>query len=225
MPKSKRNKIVSLSKTTKKGFQMKKDLVQQVQACCDEYASLYLFSVENMRNQKVKDVRQEWRSSRFFFGKNKIMSVALGKTNEDEYKDNLNEISKRLIGNVGLMFTNEPDNKVKEWFAEFKCPDYARSGNIATETVTLPEGPLDENTFPHSMEPALRNLGLPTELRKGIVHLTREYTVCKKEATLSPEQCRILKLFSYQLADFQVILKCVWNSSGKFEDFEKENME
>ena len=31
---------------------------------------------------------------RFYFGKNKVMSIALGKTQEDEYKDNLHEISK-----------------------------------------------------------------------------------------------------------------------------------
>jgi len=31
---------------------------------------------------------------RFFFGKNKVMIIALGKSKEDEYKENLHEISK-----------------------------------------------------------------------------------------------------------------------------------
>lgn len=221
MPKSKRNKVVSLSKTTKKGFETKKDLVGQVQACCDEYASLYVFSVENMRNQKIKDVRQEWRTSRFFFGKNKVMTLGLGKTKEDEYKDNLHEISKRLVGNVGLMFTNEPDEKIKSWFKSFKEADYARSGNTASKTIVLPEGPLDENSFPHSMEPSLRALHLPTELKKGIIHLTQVYTVCTENDTLTPEQCRILKLFTQPLAEFQVVLKCVWHSNGKFIEFDE----
>ena len=30
----------------------------------------------------------------FFFGKNKVMVIALGKTKEDEYRENLREISK-----------------------------------------------------------------------------------------------------------------------------------
>lgn len=218
MPKSKRNKIVSLSKANKKGFDTKKELVGQIQTCCDEYASLYLFSVENMRNTKVKDVRQKWRTSRFFFGKNKVMAIALGKTKEDEYKDNLHKITTHLVGNVGLMFTNESDDTVKTWFNSLKQPDYARSGNRATEKVVLPEGPLDENMFPHSMEPSLRALNLPTELRKGIIHLSRDYNVCEEDETLSPEQCRILKLFNYQLAEFQIVLQCVWHSNGKFEE-------
>lgn len=43
--------------------------------------------------------------------------------------------------------------------------DYARSGNKAQMDVTLDEGPLEQ--FPHSMEPQLRQLGLPTALKKG----------------------------------------------------------
>ena len=222
MPKSKRNKVVSLSKSTKKGFELKKDLVSQVQACCDEYSAIYVFSVENMRNQKLKEVRQAWRTSRFFFGKNKVMTVALGRTKEDEYKENLNKVSEQMVGNVGLMFTNESDEKVREWFDTFAVPDYARSGNKATKTVTLPAGPLDENTYPHSMEPTLRSLNLPTELKKGVINLTSDYTVCKEDEILSPEQCRILKHFFKQLADFQLVLKSVWFSSGKFSLIDKD---
>lgn len=222
MPKSKRNKVVSLTKTTKKGLETKKDLVGQIQACCDQYSSLYLFSVENMRNKKVKDVREQWRTSRFFFGKNKVMAIGLGKTKEEEYKDNLHKISVRLVGNVGLMFTNESEENVKAWFYSQKEPDYARSGNKSSEAVVLPEGPLDENTFPHSMEPTLRSLNLPTELKKGIIHLTKDYTVCKEHEILSPEQCRILKLFNYQLADFHIALQCVWHSNGTFKELNAE---
>lgn len=43
--------------------------------------------------------------------------------------------------------------------------DYARAGNQAQMDVTLDEGPLEQ--FPHSMEPQLRQLGLPTALKKG----------------------------------------------------------
>lgn len=45
--------------------------------------------------------------------------------------------------------------------------DYSRSGNIATQEVTLEEGALPD--FSHSMEPQLRQLGLPTSLKKGKV--------------------------------------------------------
>lgn len=68
--------------------------------------------------------------------------------------------------------------------------DNARSGFVVNRTVTLPEGPMPE--FPHSIEPHLRQLGMPTALQKGVVTLIKEYTVCKEGQTLSPEQARIL---------------------------------
>lgn len=217
MPKAKRTKVVSLSKTTKKGFQQKKDLVEQVRQCCDEYASLFVFSVENMRTNKFKPLRTKWRTSRFFFGKTKVMAIGLGRTPEAEHKDNLHKVSAQLTGNVGLMFTNETKETILKWFENYKDPDYARSGNTASEEFALPEGPLDSDIFPHTMEPELRRLGLPTVLKKGIVTLEKEHTVCKKGEILSPDQCTILKLFHKHMVEFHVVLKCFWNSSGEFE--------
>lgn len=54
---------------------------------------------------------------------------------------------------------------VHRYFSHFKEMDYARAGNQAQMAITLDEGPLDQ--FPHSMEPQLRQLGLPTALKKG----------------------------------------------------------
>uniref|UniRef100_A0AAY4D2U4 Ribosome assembly factor mrt4 n=1 Tax=Denticeps clupeoides TaxID=299321 RepID=A0AAY4D2U4_9TELE len=199
MPKSKRDK--------KGNF-----LLRQ---CVDTYRHVFIFSVENMRNNKLKDIRTAWKHSRFFFGKNKVMMIALGKGPSDEYKDNLHKISRFLRGEVGVLFTNKTKEEVQEYFGSFKDTDYARAGNTATMAVTLDEGPLDQ--FPHSMEPQLRQLGLPTALKKGVVTLIKDYEVCKEGDTLTPEQARILKLFGIEMAEFKLSIKCMWNSeSGDF---------
>jgi mRNA turnover protein 4 len=61
---------------------------------------------------------------------------------------------------------------------------------LATETVVLDSGPLKQ--FPHSLEPHLRQLGMPTTLQKGVVTLLKDYEVCKEGVALTPEQARIL---------------------------------
>lgn len=217
MPKSRRDKRISLTRTKKKGLETKQSLIEEVRDSVDKYAKIVVFSVENMRNNKIKDVRNSWKHSRFFFGKNKVMMVALGKTPEEEYRDNLHRVSRKLKGNVGLLFTNQTKDEVVKYFDEFVEADYARSGNVATETVVLSEGPLDD--FQHSMEPQLRQLGLPTALRKGVIHLTCEHTVCKVGDTLTPEQARILKLFAKQMAEFRLKLAACWSNNGTFEEF------
>lgn len=215
MPKSKRDKKVSLTKTAKKGLELKQNLIEELRKCVDIYRHVFIFSVENMRNNKLKDIRTAWKHSRFFFGKNKVMMIALGKGPTDEYKDNLHKVSRFLKGEVGVLFTNKTKDEVQEYFDNFKETDYARAGNTVQMAVTLDEGPLEQ--FPHSMEPQLRQLGLPTALKKGVVTLIKDFEVCKEGDTLTPEQARILKLFGYKMAEFKVTIKCMWNSeTGDF---------
>ena len=70
-----------------------------------------------------------------------------------------------LRGSVGLLFTNKSKEEVEKWFKTFADSDFARSGFTAEETVSLDAGPLEQ--FTHNMEPQLRQLGLPTALKKG----------------------------------------------------------
>ena len=76
------------------------------------------------------------------------------------------------------------------WFKNHKVVEYARSGFVATESVSLDAGPLPQ--FSHAIEPHLRGLGLPTTLTKGVVTLVKDYPVCEKGDVLTPEQGRIL---------------------------------
>lgn len=103
MPRSQRNQKVSLTKTDKKGRELKQGIVSEVRKCVDEYPSVYVFSFVNLRSKLLKEVRMDFRKdSRFFMGKNKVMMLALGKSEQDEYQDNLRQVSKRLKGQVSF---------------------------------------------------------------------------------------------------------------------------
>uniref|UniRef100_A0A131XNY0 Ribosome assembly factor mrt4 n=1 Tax=Hyalomma excavatum TaxID=257692 RepID=A0A131XNY0_9ACAR len=215
MPRSKRNRQVSLTRTKKKGLEHKRDLIQEVRDAFDKYDKVFVYSVSNMRNSKLKDVRQEWKDSRFYFGKNKVMSVALGRFIDEDHRENLHKVSERLRGQCGLFFTNAPKERVLQWFSEYSDPDYARAGFRATHRVFLDQGPLPQ--FQHSLEPHLRRLGLPTSLQKGVVTLVKDHEVCKEGEVLKPEQASILKLLGIKMATFKITLEFLWNSDGTCE--------
>lgn len=87
--------------------------------------------------------------------------------------------------------TNEPSKKVLKWFSEYEEQDYPRSGNEATHDVILPAGPLPQ--FSHAIEPHLRvQLGMPVELKNGIINVRHEFVVCRKGDVMNPSQCKIL---------------------------------
>lgn len=222
MPKSKRDKKISLTRTTKKGgLQFKQSLVEEIRKSVENYARIFVFSVQNMRNGKLKDLRGEWKHSRFFFGKNKVMALALGRSETDEVQPNLHKLAACLHGQCGLLFTNKSKNEVIKWFDEYSEKDYARAGCEATETVELQAGPLSE--FAHSMEPQLRQLGLPTSLKKGVVTLHKDYTVCREGDSLTPEQARILKLLGQQMAEFKLEMLSIWSNDGTFESLSSKS--
>lgn len=218
MPRSKRDKKISLTKTERKGLQWKQQIVEDIRNCVHKYPNIFLFSVHNMRNNLLKELRSEWKKeSRFIFGKNRIMQLALGKSEYDEIENDLFKLAKRLRGQCGLLFTERTEDEVLEWSKKYSALEYARSGNIATETVILPEGPLED--FPHSIETHLRSLGMPTKLNKGIVSLYKEYTVCIEGKVLTPEQAKILKLIAKPMATFTLDIKCSWSRNTGYKSY------
>jgi mRNA turnover protein 4 len=114
MAKNKRNKVVPLTKTTKKEHDKKSQLVEKVHKYIDQYEYCYAFNYKNMTNFPMQELRKYYEESKFLVGKNKVLQVALGRTEEDSYRLNSYHLSNYLKGNCGLFFTNyEPDHIIK----------------------------------------------------------------------------------------------------------------
>ncbi|TDL22132.1 hypothetical protein BD410DRAFT_788825 [Rickenella mellea] len=217
MPKSKRAKVVSLTKVSKQTREQKGSFISEVQENADKWKYCWLFEVGNMRNTHLKTVRKLWKdTARIFFGRCGMMAKALGSTPEEEHKPGLHQIATQLKGQVGLMFTDTEPDEVKAWFADFRQPDFARSGNVATRDIVLPAGPIMQHhadppePFPHNEEPQLRKLGLSTSLVRGVPTLTAPHTLCKKGKPLTSEQAQLLKLIGERMVEFKVVLRAKW---------------
>uniref|UniRef100_A0A6U3AJ90 Ribosome assembly factor mrt4 n=1 Tax=Lotharella globosa TaxID=91324 RepID=A0A6U3AJ90_9EUKA len=220
MPKSKRAKIVHLTRVKKKGREKGDKLIEEVRDLVDEFSHIYLYQVENMRNSAFKDLRILWPHSRFIFGRNKLMMVALGVDEEDEYRTGLAQLAKGITGTCGLLFTNRESKEVRKYFAEFREPQYARTGCIATKKFVIKPGLLPG--LPVSMEPQLRKKGLPVRIQKGKLELVTETVVCKEGTNLTPEQCSILEMFEVKMVDFRInILGCY--TDEKYVSFQSKS--
>ncbi|XP_044754112.1 mRNA turnover protein 4 homolog [Coccinella septempunctata] len=215
MPRSKRDKKISLTKTSKKGVALKQRIIDDIRSCVEKFENIYVFTFTNIRNNTFKEIRDSWKPSRFFFGKNRVIGVGLGRTVEEEVEDGLHKVSKCLKGERALLFTDCTKEEVLDWFKNHKYDEFARAGNIAPKSVVLEEGPLEQ--FSHAMEPYLRKLGLPTKLDKGVVTLIKSYEVCAEGCVLTSEQAKILELLDIRMATFQMCLKAHWSKKNGFE--------
>lgn len=105
---------MALTKVKKKDREWKEGIFAKVHALCDEYPAIYAFRYFNMRNERLKDLRQELQeTSRFLLASTKKVQAALGRTPEDEYKDNLHQLAEQVHGFAGLFCTKLPHQEVR----------------------------------------------------------------------------------------------------------------
>lgn len=214
MPRSKRNKVVSLTKTGPKGRDLKTKYVESIRNAADEYKNIFVFSYTNMRASQFKDVRVDWRDSRLFLGKNSVAKIALGRTPEEEYKDNLRHIGNKLEGNVGMLFTNKKKKETLKYFKNFRTADFAKAGAIPSKDIILEPTDL---SFQPSMLDQFRKLGMTVEISNGVIQLRNSFTAAEAGVPLTPEQAKVLVHFNMPIVEFKISVECVW-SDGEFEE-------
>jgi len=218
MPKSKRAKVVALTKVKKRSKDKKEVLIDEIRGSCDKFSRIYLVSIENERNNFTQEIRKRLRPGKLVCAKNKVMQVALGTTPESECADNLHQLAEMVVDKCGLLFTDRSPSEVENTLADYRPRDYARSGSQASETVVLQKGVDTLSKLPHSVEAHLRQLGLPTILKEGRIHLLGDHTVCKAGEELSADAAQILKLLEVQQAEFAMTVEAHWQRGGVFKD-------
>jgi len=230
MPSSKRARVVPTSKIRKNRKELVRRLASNIQSAAEEFSFIWVFDVQNMRNNFIKQVRTDFVDSRIMMGKTKVMVVALGQTAEMECVPGVSALGPYVKGEVGLLFTNRDPHEIEQYFETFVTVDYARSGTVATQLVRIPPGELhtmygvqggEEDPLPMSIEPTLRKLGVPTRVVKGKVVLEEGtessmdtedgYLVCKEGDVLDSRQTSILKILGVRMSESKIGLRAVYD--------------
>ena len=85
---------VSLTKVKKKTRDWKDGVMGTVKQSAESYNSVYVFRYENLRNEAMKDIREQLKeSSRFVMGSGKMMKAALGKGESDEVRPKIADLA------------------------------------------------------------------------------------------------------------------------------------
>jgi mRNA turnover protein 4 len=232
MPTSKRSRVLPTSKTTKNRKELVRRLASNIQDLATTYRYIFVFDVQNMRNNFIKQVRTTFADSRVVMGKTKVMMVALGRDPQSETVPGVSKLAPYVTGEVGLLFTDRDVQEVQAAFAGLWNADYARSGAVAARDVRIAPGEVmtmygveggEEDPLPLAIEPQLRKLGVPTRIKGGKVVLEEApeggmvdvddegYLVCKEGDTLDSRQTSILKILGVRMAEFRIELRAVYD--------------
>jgi mRNA turnover protein 4 len=197
-------------------------MVEKVRDLVEKFSSVILLEYSNFKTSSFQQVREQWPTSKFILGKAKVLQKALGTSPETSPKPNLYQLSEvtitqNITGNSGLLFTNEDVSRAIEFFTFFSEDHYLHPGQVATDEVVIPAGVGTFTRFSNTIEPYLRQLGLPTRLHEGQIEMLRSFTVCTAGQTLTSEQAKILRLLDSKLGSFRIQLKGLW-SEGNYRE-------
>lgn len=218
MPRSKRSKLVTLAQTDKKGRENKTRIFDEVRSALDQYRYVWILELTDIRTPVLQDIRSDWAGSKLLLGKKRVLAKALGDTIEQEYKDNLHQLSKICdhdTGLPGLLFTDELPETVKSYFLAYAKQDYSRAKTRAPLDFVIPSGivysrggqiPIEEDVpMSHSLEETLRNkLKVPTKIKAGKITINEPYVVCRAGDVLDVRQALLLKQFGVAASEFKV---------------------
>ena len=101
---------------------------------------MYVFTFDNLRSTHMADVRRRFVAGRTFLGKNKVAQVALGRSESEAYAPQTHLVSDHLLGQCGLLFTDEPEEDVIRSAAQLVTPRVhapARSRSRRRQNYTL----------------------------------------------------------------------------------------
>ena len=211
MPKSKRNRVVPLSRVTKKGPGEKKERqVKNIHKYLKQYKYCFAFNYKNMTNIAMNALKEYFNDSIFMIGKNHVMQVGLGKTEKEETKEGSSKLNLYLKGNCGLFFTNKEPDEIISYFKEYSSPYFGNPGSISNQTLILKRG-FDEHLadFPSSMESQFRQLGMNIKIDDGKFCLLDDYVVCQEGKALSPDQSKMCKHLNINLDEFKIFIKYI----------------
>lgn len=157
--------------------QAKEDYAARMNALLDSYNKVLFCNLDNVRSSQMHAVRASMRGKgEVLVGKKTMQKKILknraeaeGATKSDLELYRLLCEENRLVGNLGLVFTNEDVSTVREILRSHRVQAPARVGSIAPIDVTVPAG----NT---GLEPTMTSffqaLSIQTKIAKGTVEIT-----------------------------------------------------
>ncbi|EME27734.1 mRNA turnover protein 4 [Galdieria sulphuraria] len=218
MPTSRRRKNGIIKKQAKNRRQSNADIIEAVTNCLQAYKSIYILNFDCIRSSIMKELRNNWKDSRFFFGKNKVMRYVLGKTEEEEPYKGLHQLAPFLSGNIGVLFTSRTRDQVHDFFDNFIVNEYPRIGSRAPRDVVLNAGPVD---IPVELEPRLRELGLPIQVQNNEIFLTSDVPLFQENSVISRESAKILETLCMPILEARVEIVAEWDSEFGFSANER----
>lgn len=179
--------------------------------CCElfnKYSKAFLVCADNVASKQMMDIRAGLRpGSALLFGKNTMMKKCLHMYMDETGDEKWTPLLELLVGNVGVLFTEDALTDVRDKMDTFRVGAPARCGVLAPCSVIIPAGPTGMDPSQTSF---FQTLNISTKINKGSIEILADHVVFREGEKVSASASLLLgklgiKPFTYGLQIVEVI--------------------
>ena len=140
--------------------------------------------LQDIPAKQLQNIREELRGKvTFRMSKNKLMKIALEKTEKEQLKDHIN-------AGAAFIFSNENPFRIYRLLQKSKAPAPAKPGEVAKADIIIPQG--STGLPPGPLVSELQTLGVPAKIDKGTISIERDAVLVKNGEIISKKISGIL---------------------------------
>jgi len=177
-----------------------------------EFKNVLIVGIDNVGSLQMQKVRIALRGKAvLIMGKNTLMRMIIREMMVANPK--LEALLPHVRGNMGLVFTNDDLQKVRQVITEFKVPAGAKSGTFAPTDVFVPPGPT-------GLDPGqtgfFQALNIATKIVRGSIEIVNQVHLIKKGDKITSSAVALLAKLDIKPFFYGIVVQQVYEGGSVY---------
>jgi len=176
-----------------------------------DYSRILIVLCDNIGSSHMQKIRRELRGKAvLLMGKNTMIRKVI-RLHLDQHKE-WEELIPWITGNIGLVFTNDPDlKKIRDICLATKVPAAAKAGIKAPSDVIVPKGIT-------SLEPTktsfLQALNIASKINRGTIEILQDVHLIKKGDKVGSSESTLLQMLDIRPFEYGLQMIAVYDEGA-----------
>jgi len=192
----------------------KSEYFEKLHKLLQEYSRILIVLCDNIGSAHMQRIRRELRGQAvLLMGKNTMIRKVI-RTHLDS-NPQWESILPWITGNIGLVFTNDPDlKKIRDICLASKVPAAAKAGIKAPDDVVIPKG---ITTLEPTKTSFLQALNIASKINKGTIEILQDVHLIKKGEKVGSSESTLLQMLDIRPFEYGLQMIAVYDEGATAE--------
>jgi len=189
----------------------KSEYFEKLHKLLQEYNRILIVLCDNIGSAHMQRIRRELRGqAALLMGKNTMIRKVI-RTHLDS-NPQWETILPWITGNIGLVFTNDPDlKKIRDICLATKVPAAAKAGIKAPADVIIPKG---VTTLEPTKTSFLQALNIASKINKGTIEILQDVHLVKKGDKVGSSEATLLQMLDIRPFEYGLQMIAVYDEGA-----------